>query len=1001
MTGSALPVYSRKTTFRVKFTDIAANVGITIGGLGVILAVMGLILFIFLQMYPLFQPGEYGALRDPITQEADDALLVHCDEYRRVGVRINESGKIIVFSLPSGETIQESRPELLGEARLTTAQVSLRPRTTAKLDGVMDVPHYYLLLGTSDGRVLVGSIAYVADFLRYEDAADEPADLQALHMPSEDEFKEVSYRPEVTVREGRLVEHLNTFGFYRTVHAVVTVDRAMDFKADGQAIHAAYGQISKGTADEDKKTASLVVTGDGRTLLILENSTVNMMTDEVEFESDVQDLSASIQGVPDYVLVNDRMQRLVMANRAGMVHVFDLDQQRKRFVMKYPAFSVFAQQADMDESRPWRDIVNDDREEQGFVAVSTELELTAVNFLLGDQTVMFGDSRGGLQSWFAVPSDEESAPKRLTRVRTHPPSKDAVIEIVPSPITKSFLALDREGGGRAINNTGSREFVTFDLGKPVSTAFVPRKGDGILVVADNGEVHNWWLDAPHSDTSFAAMFGKIWYEDFKEPGYEWQTTSGGDDSEPKISLVPLIAGTFKGAMYALLFSVPLAVLAAIYTSEFMHRNMRSVFKPSMEVMASLPSVVLGFLAALYFAPKAAPMMPTVLTALFVIPTVFLVFGWLWQRCPPSFIGKFGHWSSTALLFGLLFFGIWVSSALGPRAEVYLFPSAEGANPNLVDPVSFEPVDAIAAAELSAGDFRSWTDGGAVLPRDTEVEGHVLPKGWWIPGGHNLLLLIMTVPLTLLAGLGVRSAVRKLSSPDTKGPIDKLRDQLEGEYKGGLRAVAVDAGFSLGFAILLIATGFLLSLLVTPVVEYLFFSYDHPTAGQVADFRRAITGEEGWKFEQGNSMIVGFAMGFAVIPIIYTIAEDALNTVPNQLRAASLACGASRWQTTMRVVMPAAVAGIFSGIVIGLGRALGETMIVLMAAGGTPVTDMQPLSGFRSLSGAIATEMPEAPHGGTLYRTLFLAGFLLFCMTFVINTLAEAVRIRLRRKLSRL
>jgi phosphate transport system permease protein len=190
-------------------------------------------------------------------------------------------------------------------------------------------------------------------------------------------------------------------------------------------------------------------------------------------------------------------------------------------------------------------------------------------------------------------------------------------------------------------------------------------------------------------------------------------------------------------------------------------------------------------------------------------------------------------------------------------------------------------------------------------------------------------------------------------------------------------------------------------------ELVFFSYDHPTAGRVADFRRFFTDllvekeGQGWAFEQSNSLIVGFAMGFAVIPIIYTIAEDALTSVPNQLRAASLACGASRWQTTTRVVLPAAASGIFSGIVIGLGRALGETMIVLMAAGGTPVLEMQPLVGFRSLSAAIATEMPEAPHGGTLYRTLFLAGLVLFLMTFVINTVAEAVRIRLRRKLSRL
>jgi phosphate transport system permease protein len=104
---------------------------------------------------------------------------------------------------------------------------------------------------------------------------------------------------------------------------------------------------------------------------------------------------------------------------------------------------------------------------------------------------------------------------------------------------------------------------------------------------------------------------------------------------------------------------------------------------------------------------------------------------------------------------------------------------------------------------------------------------------------------------------------------------------------------------------------------------------------------------------------------------------------------------------MRVVVPAAGSGIFSAIVIGLGRALGETMIVVMAAGGTPLTELQPLSGFRSLSAAIAIEMPEAPHGSTHYRTLFLGGLILFLMTFVISTMAEFVRMRLRKKLSRM
>ncbi|MCA8912417.1 MAG: ABC transporter permease subunit [Planctomycetes bacterium] len=726
-----------------------------------------------------------------------------------------------------------------------------------------------------------------------------------------------------------------------------------------------------------------------------------MFTDEVEYESDVDDLTERLTGVPSYVLVNERMQRLILASRDGLVHVFDWDNERDRFDMKYPAFSVFAEQSATDEARPWRDIVNEEREDEGFEASGAKMELTAVSYLFGDQTVIFGDSRGGLQAWFAVPGEDEGAPRRLTRVRSHPPSKNAIVAVVPSPINKSFLALDAEGNGRAINNTGSREYVKFDLDQAVDAGFLSRKGDGILVAAHNGELHNWWLDAPHSDTSFSAMFGKVWYEDFEKPEYIWQTTSGTDDAEPKISLVPLIAGTLKGAIYALLFSVPLAVLAAIYTSEFMHRNLRTVFKPTMEVMASLPSVVLGFLAALYFAPKAAPMMPTVLTALVVIPGVYMAFGWLWQRCPPSFIGKFGHWASTSLLFVLLLFGIWLSSMIGPRAEVYLFPAAEGANPAAVDPVTFKPIDDEAAASMATGDFRSWTDGGRVLPRDTEVQGQVLPKGWWIPGGHNLLIALLAIPLTLFFGAFLKWILSKRPKRETKGPIGQLRDRLEGEYKGGLRAVAVDAGFSLVYATLLLGVGLVLAMLISHPVEWMFFSYDHPTAGRVADFRRWITGEDGWKYEQANSMIVGFAMGFAVIPIIYTIAEDALNSVPNQLRAASLACGASRWQTTMRVVMPAAIAGIFSGIVIGLGRALGETMIVVMAAGGTPVTDMQPLSGFRSLSAAIAIEMPEAPQGGTLYRTLFLAGFLLFCMTFVINTLAEGVRIRLRRKLSRL
>jgi phosphate transport system permease protein len=151
------------------------------------------------------------------------------------------------------------------------------------------------------------------------------------------------------------------------------------------------------------------------------------------------------------------------------------------------------------------------------------------------------------------------------------------------------------------------------------------------------------------------------------------------------------------------------------------------------------------------------------------------------------------------------------------------------------------------------------------------------------------------------------------------------------------------------------------------------------------------------YVQRNTLVVGFAMGFAVIPIIYTLAEDALSAVPEHLRAASLACGATPWQTALWIILPTAVSGVFSAVMIGMGRAVGETMIVVMSAGNTPLIDLNVFNGLRALSANIAVELPEAPKDDTLYRVLFLTGLVLFAMTFVINTLAEVVRLRFRRR----
>ncbi len=168
-----------------------------------------------------------------------------------------------------------------------------------------------------------------------------------------------------------------------------------------------------------------------------------------------------------------------------------------------------------------------------------------------------------------------------------------------------------------------------------------------------------------------------------------------------------------------------------------------------------------------------------------------------------------------------------------------------------------------------------------------------------------------------------------------------------------------------------------------------------------DMRSWLSNEMGIGYDQRNSLVVGIAMGFAVIPTIFSIAEDAIFSVPKHLTFGSLALGATPWQTLVRVVILTASPGIFSAVMIGMGRAVGETMIVLMATGNTPVMDFSIFQGMRTLSANIAVEMPESEVASTHYRILFLAALVLFMFTFVFNTLAEIVRQRLRRKYSSL
>ena len=206
----------------------------------------------------------------------------------------------------------------------------------------------------------------------------------------------------------------------------------------------------------------------------------------------------------------------------------------------------------------------------------------------------------------------------------------------------------------------------------IAHAVIAGKHDRILFLDTAGKLHLHALHDPHPEASFKALFGKLWYEGASEPKYEWQSTGGTDDFEPKLSLIPLIVGTLKGTLYAMLFALPIALLAALYTSLFLAPKLKRIVKPVMEIMASLPSVVLGFLAALWLAPLLETRVPSVLAMGILIPGAALCFGWFWaglryqvrRRIRPGF--EFLVFLPILLLTG------WIGWELGPVIERIFF-----------------------------------------------------------------------------------------------------------------------------------------------------------------------------------------------------------------------------------------------------------------------------------------------------------------------------------------
>ncbi|MDH5299821.1 MAG: ABC transporter permease subunit [Gammaproteobacteria bacterium] len=532
----------------------------------------------------------------------------------------------------------------------------------------------------------------------------------------------------------------------------------------------------------------------------------SLFEDEVTFEHQTNDFVLEHSAAK--LLMTGEQRVLYVVDSDGTVHVYDIQDK---------------------ESAP---ILLEDAK-----LLPENVALTDIRFLAGTVSLMVAGSDGSLSQWFRV--RDSSGKFKLTKIRSFDTEQGVIKVIEPEFYRKSFFAMDNSGNLGLYHATAESTLLVEKLleGDVTGVAISPRS-KSLLVEETGGKVRVFEVENEHPEISWSSLWGKVWYEGYQEPDYVWQSTSGGSDFESKLSLVPLSFGTLKAAFYAMVMSVPLAILGAIFTAYFMAPKLRQTIKPTVEIMEALPTVILGFLAGLWLAPFMETNLPAVFALLVIMPLGVLAFAYLWLHMPRSV-------------------------------------------------------------------------------------RHSIPDGWQP---------ILLIPVVILIAWAVIAA--------------------------------------------------------SPMMEAYFFGGDMP---------RWMRDELGIAFDQRNSVVVGLAMGFAVIPTIFSIAEDAIFSVPKHLTNGSLALGATPWQTFVRVVLPTASPGIFSGVMIGFGRAVGETMIVLMATGNTPVMDWNIFQGMRTLSANIAVEMPESEVGGTHYRVLFLAALVLFLFTFFFNTLAEVVRQRLRKK----
>jgi len=871
----------RRTTHPwVKAGDRLARAIITLGGIGTILAVLMVAVFLLSVALPLFRPARIAAERSfPVRKQPGAAVAgsdaVSCmgaDESGVVawlfdagGATRNDAGGLTVVAIADGAPLLERSAADCGLAGVSALRV---------LPGSM-----HAVAGFDDGTFRIGRIGIESTFL-----ADGG-------LPG-------GVSPLVPGSAGKLGDEL-------IVRAAAGQHATARMVTDLSAPPSSH-QLAARIVDVDITMLSsgpLVAALDagGRVRVEVASSRRNLLTDQVVTTASGSTIETGVVAgfTPRFVRVSELGDELFLIAESGTAQRYDIRD------VESPVFR------------------------ESFEAAPEGTRVTGAVHVFGGSALAIADAAGVVRVFFATRAADATAADglRMVGAKVFAPADGRaaavpVTTMTASPRSRLLAVADAAGGIRLVQTT-TGDTVAFVRGvgeeglSSAATRLLITPRENRLLATDGRRLASWGFSAGYPQVSWRSLFGRVWYEKYPGTVHAWETT-GHEAFESKFGLVPLVFGTLKATFYSMLFAVPIAILAAIYASQFMHPRWKARIKPTIEMMASLPSVVLGFIAGLILAPVVERFLMTLLSGVFCVPLTLLCCAHLWLLLPAGWRSRFAAWRFPLIAAVALPAGCLVARAAAAPIERLLFQ----------------------------GDVVAWLDG----------------RGGSGFGGWVLALLpLASVAAAAVVGRFVHPWLRRTS----------------GGWSQRQAALASLATFVSG---VVLAVGL-------AVAGAAFFD------ALRLDTRGGLFGT----YVQRNSLVVAIGMSFAIIPLIFTIAEDALSAVPDHLRSASLGAGATPWQTAVRVIVPAATSGLFSAVMIGLGRAVGETMIVLMAAGNTPLMEWNLFNGFQTLSAAIATELPEAARGSAHYRVLFLAALTLFAMTFVVNTAAELVRQRFRRR----